>query len=70
MKNVKEEIERSCRFCECGTVLSNGEDVLCRVHGVVSGGGNCRRFVYDPLKRVPPARIKIDGAQYVDIDND
>ncbi len=70
MKNVKEEIERSCRYCERGSVLSNGEDVLCTVHGVVSCAGECRKFVYDPLKRVPPARLTLEGAEYVDIDID
>ncbi len=62
--------ERSCRYCEHAQPLSNGDDVLCSVHGVVSCTGDCRRFVYDPLKRVPPARITIEKTEYVDLDND
>ncbi|MBE6611521.1 MAG: hypothetical protein E7632_03415 [Ruminococcaceae bacterium] len=39
-----------CRFCEA---ITGTEDMLCEHLGVVSREHTCRRFVYDPLKRVP-----------------
>ena len=70
MKNVNEDVERSCRCCEHAQILTNDEVVLCSVHGVVSCTGECRKFVYDPLKRVPPARISVGKTEFVDIDGD
>ena len=36
-----------------GNPLSE-DQVACRKYGVVSGGFHCRRFRYDPLRRIPP----------------
>jgi hypothetical protein len=50
-------IERSCAFCEFGTVitLSSREktDVICEKHGIVPRDHVCRNFRYDLLKREP-----------------
>ena len=47
------KIEPRCAYCQRGTAL-NEEQVICLKKGVVSAGGHCRAFRYDPLKRVPP----------------
>lgn len=47
------KIEPRCAYCQRGTDL-DGEQVICPKRGVVSAGGHCRAFRYDPLKRVPP----------------
>ena len=58
------EMPRVCLFCEQSVVLFNtGNDsdkVLCKKKGVVSGDYVCRKFVYDPLKRVPTPSPKFD----------
>ena len=49
--------EKSCAFCELGTVIvrSSGEatDVICEKHGIVRKDYVCRSFCYDLLKREP-----------------
>lgn len=47
------KIEPRCAYCQRGTALGE-EQVVCLKKGVVSAGGSCRSFRYDPLKRVPP----------------
>ena len=48
-----EDRPRVCAFCENAAPLRDGETMLCRRFGVVSGGHSCRKFLYDPLKRKP-----------------
>lgn len=51
------EMERSCAFCEFGTVIAlpakEATDVICEKHGVVHKDHVCRSFRYDLLKREP-----------------
>lgn len=47
------KIEPRCAYCQRGTALDE-EQVICPKRGVMSAGGHCRAFRYDPLKRVPP----------------
>lgn len=69
MKKEIEGTERSCRYCEHAEYLTDDANVLCAVHGVVAAGGECRKFVYDALKRVPPKRIKVQEIEFVNIDD-
>ena len=48
----RKRIPRSCSYCTCGTKFSD-EQILCTKHGVVSVYYSCRKFIYDPCKRVP-----------------
>lgn len=52
-------IEPRCIYCARGKKLNN-DYISCMRFGVVSSGYHCKRFVYDPMKRVPPARKKIN----------
>ena len=51
------EIEKSCAFCEFGTVIAlsskEATDVICEKHGIVPKDHVCRSFRYDLLKREP-----------------
>lgn len=47
------EIPHACRFCEKATLLTGGQTALCTQKGVVSCDFSCKRFAYDPLKRIP-----------------
>ena len=47
----KKKIERSCDYCLYGTRLDDRQ-VLCAKKGVVTSG-KCRKFRYDPTKRIP-----------------
>lgn len=48
----RKRIEKSCSYCKFGTKLDE-EEVLCSRKGLVSIDGKCRRFRYEPLKRIP-----------------
>ena len=54
-----DRIERYCKYCEHASSLSDPDSMLCRKIGVVGASHCCRRFRYDPLKRVPKRK---DGA--------
>jgi hypothetical protein len=45
-------IPPSCSYCRYGSSIGNGE-IACLRRGITSAGGSCKKFRYDPLKRVP-----------------
>lgn len=53
MKNKKNEIEKVCAYCEHAASLKDKDFMLCGARGVVSASFSCRKFLYDPLKRIP-----------------
>lgn len=48
----RKKIQRSCSYCSLGTKLNDAQ-ILCAKKGIVSTDGGCRKFRYDPCKRVP-----------------
>lgn len=52
MKN-ETDITRVCEFCRFASEIAGTEEMLCEKRGVVAKEYCCRKFVYDPLKRVP-----------------
>ncbi len=42
-----------CEYCENGRLSPTGREVLCRVKGIVSLSYCCKKYIYDPLKRLP-----------------
>lgn len=52
-ENDKIEIIKCCAYCEKATTLSGDDYVLCSKKGVVLQTHSCRRFTYDPLKKIP-----------------
>ena len=63
----KSKIEPRCAYCAHGRSLGGGQ-VVCPKKGVMSGGSSCRRFTYDPMKRVPPRPEKADFSGLKDDD--
>ena len=55
----RKKIEKSCSYCKFGTKLDD-EEVLCARKGLVSIDGKCRKFRYEPLKRIP-AKPKVQN---------
>lgn len=49
----RKDIARSCAYCRNGAKL-NDDQILCSKRGIVSTEKSCRRFSYDPCKRIPP----------------
>ncbi len=48
----KEGVAR-CGICFFGTVLPDGSGILCSKSGIRMPDSSCKKFSYDPLKRVP-----------------
>ena len=46
------EISPCCAYCEHATQI-NDRDAVCKKHGVVSLTYRCRKYTYDPTRRVP-----------------
>lgn len=59
----RKKIQRSCNYCCNGTRLNDGT-VLCMRRGIVSQDNSCRKFKYDPCKRVPPKSKAPDFSKY------
>lgn len=59
MSLFKKDIDPMCAYCLHGVPLSEME-IACAKQGVQSALDSCKRFRYDPLKRIPPRPIKAD----------
>jgi len=59
----RKRIEKSCTYCQFGTKL-NDDECLCIKKGIVPLVGKCRKFTYDPCKRVPPKAKALDFEKY------
>ena len=63
----RKKIARSCDYCSHGTKIGD-DQVLCVKKGVVSAGSSCRKFAYDPCKRIPARQKAVDFTKYDDTD--
>lgn len=59
----RKKIARSCDYCSYATKLNNNE-LLCMRRGLVTPDGACRKFRYDPCKRVPPKPKASDFSKF------
>ena len=59
----RKKIPRSCEYCSYSTVL-NEEQILCSKKGIVLPDNKCRKFLYDPVKRVPAKAKALDFSKY------
>ncbi len=58
----RKDIEPRCAYCR-HAAETGGEQLLCKRRGPVAPQSSCRRFRYDPLKRVPSPHpvLRTDG---------
>ena len=63
----RKKITRSCSYCQRGTALGC-DQILCTKYGVVSAYYSCRKFIYNPCKRIPPKMKALDLQKYNDTD--
>ena len=63
----RKKMPRSCLYCAHSTKFSQ-DQMLCTRHGVVSMTYECRKFVYDPLKRIPARPKALDMSKYAEED--
>ncbi len=53
-------IEPHCAYCSHCTKDTEHQGI-CDLRGIVALAGKCRKFVYNPLMRVPPKPARIRG---------
>lgn len=53
----KNDISPACNICKHGIISADGESVLCFKTGIRSLDSSCKKFDYDPLKRVPRRHV-------------
>jgi hypothetical protein len=63
----RKKIERSCSYCIHGTYLEN-DQILCSKRGIRTVEEKCRKFVYDPCKRIPLKAKALDFRKYEEED--
>lgn len=63
----RKKIERSCAYCTFGAQLENGQ-VLCSKKGMRTIEDRCRKFQYDPCKRIPAKAKALDFSRYEEAD--
>lgn len=59
----RKKIERSCSYCAYATRLED-EQILCAKKGMKTIDDKCRKFKYDPTKRVPAKARALDFSKY------
>ena len=59
----RKKIDRCCSYCRYCTKI-NDDQVLCVKCGVMPIGGQCRKFIYDPCKRIPGRAKALDFKKY------
>ena len=63
----RKKIQRSCQYCTHCTALDD-TTVLCIRKGITSRDGKCRKFEYDPCKRIPAKPKAPDFSKYEEFD--
>ena len=59
----RKRIEKSCSYCRFAAPIDDRQ-LLCTKRGVVSADHKCRKFRYDPCKRIPPRPKAVDFQKY------
>ncbi len=66
MKNVNEDIERICAYCESAVLVKESDVCICNRNGAVLANGTCRKFKLDLLKLAPiPKTLPDDDTVFV-----
>ena len=63
----RKKITPACAYCQWGTTMGDTE-ILCIKKGVVLAHSKCRKFRYDPCKRIPTKMKPLDTKKYDEVD--
>ena len=53
-----------CFFCAYSSGLAATSDMICTKAGIVQEDGLCKKFRYDPQKRIPKRKPKLDTGKF------
>lgn len=59
----RKKIDRACAYCQYAAKLDE-ETVLCSKKGTQAPDNKCRKFKYDPCKRIPAKARALDFSKY------
>ena len=65
-KKRTSSIEPACEICLLGRASCDKQHILCRWAGVVAPDHQCKKFRYDPLKRIPHRPPSLPHFSYED----
>ncbi len=54
-----QNLEPSCSYCKYGNIIGE-EEIICLKKGALTLPNSCRKFTYDPLKRIPAQKMLLD----------
>lgn len=54
-RKIMGKVEPKCEYCKHGRLSADNDKILCPKLGVLSRDFSCKKFSYDPLKRMPSA---------------
>lgn len=60
-------IKPSCKYCEIAQA-GEGDKIICPKMGVVKAYDSCKKFIYDPLKRIPKKELQLANSAVNEID--
>ncbi|MCH5204936.1 MAG: hypothetical protein J1F03_09305 [Oscillospiraceae bacterium] len=60
-------IKPACKYCTLGTPGS-GDTINCSKFGEVKSYDACKKYVYNPLKRVPKKELQLANSAVNEID--
>ena len=63
MDLFRKNIEKRCAYCAHGRPVGETQ-IVCERKGVMDAADHCRRFAYDPLRRVPPRPAALETEKY------
>ena len=58
----KKKYPSVCETCLHGRLSPDAQSVLCVKKGIVETDGKCRKYSYDPLKRIPKKPLLVQQA--------
>ena len=63
-------IQATCEYCMYGRRSSDGKAILCPKKGVMPLYHHCRKYIYDPLRRIPSVQPVLEKLSKEDFDID
>ncbi|MBQ6847525.1 MAG: hypothetical protein IJO62_01240 [Clostridia bacterium] len=52
-KMFDKTLQKKCKYCLFGTPIGYDGEIICKKRGIVHNDDLCRKYKYDPLKRIP-----------------
>ena len=63
----RKKIDRYCSYCALAGKIDE-ENMICQKYGIVPKTHHCRKFKYDPLKRIPARKKSVGFEKFEDKD--